>query len=73
MKAGSPTESAVGIEGSQHDGLTTNGVLILNPDEKGSYARSSWREVSICGYIYEVRDGKNRSVVKKVSRFTKLF
>ena len=55
------------IGSPQIDGLTTNGVLILNPDEKGSFARSTWREVSICGHVYTMRDIKNKTVVHRVS------
>ncbi|XP_063727587.1 protein pellino-like isoform X2 [Symsagittifera roscoffensis] len=54
------------MDTSQHDGLTTNGVLILNPDEKGSFKNSVWREVSICGHIYTMRESKNKTVVHKV-------
>ena len=65
-KANNNNSNHSSVESSQHDGLTTNGVLILNPDEKGSFKNSVWREVSICGHIYTMRDGKNKTVVHKV-------
>ena len=34
------------------DGFTTNGVLILKPDDK---CLTNWREVSVSGYIYPLR------------------
>ena len=55
------------------DGLTTNGVLIMHP--KGSFSsnnsylnennekRSTWREVSVCGGIYSIRE--TRSIPQK--------
>ena len=63
------TNTSFSMDTSQHDGLTTNGVLILNPDEKGSFKNSVWREVSICGHIYTMRESKNKTVVHKVSNF----
>ena len=63
------TNTSSSMDTSQHDGLTTNGVLILNPDEKGSFKNSVWREVSICGHIYTMRESKNKTVVHKVSNF----
>ncbi|KAF7256683.1 hypothetical protein EG68_06427 [Paragonimus skrjabini miyazakii] len=50
----------------QMDGLTTNGIMILRADPEryihpscgtdGSVALPQWREVSICGAVYEMRD-----------------
>lgn len=53
------------------DGLTTNGILIMHP--KGSFSSSNsqlvepsqkycvWREVSVCGGIYTIRETRSAS------------
>ncbi|XP_054153668.1 protein pellino-like isoform X2 [Oppia nitens] len=49
------------------DGLTTNGVLIMHPKVKQTNDSSNpqfggiWREVSVCGEIYSVRETRSAS------------
>ncbi|PAV62866.1 hypothetical protein WR25_15929 [Diploscapter pachys] len=48
------------------DGLTTNGVLILHPtrddDEEGIPPMYMWREVSVDGDIYTLREARSSSI-----------
>ncbi|XP_049636122.1 E3 ubiquitin-protein ligase pellino homolog 3 isoform X2 [Suncus etruscus] len=43
------------------DGLTTNGVLVMHP--AGGFAEDSapgvWREISVCGNVYTLRDSRS--------------
>lgn len=43
------------------DGLTTNGVLVMHP--AGGFSEDSapgvWREISVCGNVYELRDSRS--------------
>ncbi|ETE56176.1 hypothetical protein L345_18113, partial [Ophiophagus hannah] len=43
------------------DGLTTNGVLVMHPD--GGFSEDStpgvWREISVCGNVYALRDSRS--------------
>ncbi|XP_034232036.1 protein pellino isoform X3 [Thrips palmi] len=53
-------------EGRDIDGLTTNGILLMHP--QGSFCGGDsepgvWREVSVCGGIYSLRE--SRSAQKK--------
>ncbi|XP_066466431.1 E3 ubiquitin-protein ligase pellino homolog 3 isoform X2 [Tiliqua scincoides] len=43
------------------DGLTTNGVLVMHPN--GGFSEDStpgvWREISVCGNVYALRDSRS--------------
>uniref|UniRef100_A0A8D0GS80 Pellino FHA domain-containing protein n=1 Tax=Sphenodon punctatus TaxID=8508 RepID=A0A8D0GS80_SPHPU len=43
------------------DGLTTNGVLVMHPS--GGFSEDStpgvWREISVCGNVYALRDSRS--------------
>lgn len=43
------------------DGLTTNGVLVMHP--AGGFSEDSapgvWREISVCGNVYTLRDSRS--------------
>lgn len=43
------------------DGLTTNGVLVMHP--KGGFTEESkpgvWREISVCGDVYTLRETRS--------------
>uniref|UniRef100_A0A452H254 Pellino FHA domain-containing protein n=1 Tax=Gopherus agassizii TaxID=38772 RepID=A0A452H254_9SAUR len=43
------------------DGLTTNGVLVMHPT--GGFSEDSapgvWREISVCGNVYALRDSRS--------------
>lgn len=43
------------------DGLTTNGVLVMHP--AGGFSEDSapgvWREISVCGNVYSLRDSRS--------------
>lgn len=44
------------------DGLTTNGILIMHPKDNfcgGSCAAGVWREVSVGGGIYSLRESRS--------------
>ena len=45
------------------DGLTTNGVLLMNPSGGPSCQPTIWREISVCGNVYGLR--KTRSMTEK--------
>ena len=56
------------------DGLTTNGVLLMNPKGGPSCQPTIWREISVCGNVYGLR--KTRSTTergKTVSVFVSFF
>lgn len=43
------------------DGLTTNGVLVMHP--RGGFMEDSrpgvWREISVCGDVYTLRETRS--------------
>lgn len=45
----------------QMDGLTTNGVLVMHP--RGGFTEESkpgvWREISVCGDVYTLRETRS--------------
>ena len=45
------------------DGLTTNGVLLMNPKGGDTCRPTIWREISVCGNVYGLR--KTRSTTEK--------
>lgn len=45
------------------DGLTTNGILLMNPKGGPSCQPTIWREISVCGNVYGLR--KTRSTTEK--------
>lgn len=45
------------------DGLTTNGVLLMNPKGGPSCQPTIWREISVCGNVYGLR--KTRSTTER--------
>ncbi|XP_029191242.1 E3 ubiquitin-protein ligase pellino homolog 2-like [Acropora muricata] len=45
------------------DGLTTNGVLLMNPTGGPSCQPTIWREISVCGKVYGLR--KTRSTTER--------
>lgn len=45
------------------DGLTTNGVLLMNPNGGPSCQPTIWREISVCGKVYGLR--KTRSTTER--------
>ena len=45
------------------DGLTTNGVLLMNPTGGPSCQPTIWREISVCGKVYGLR--KTRSTTDR--------
>ena len=45
------------------DGLTTNGVLLMNPKGGDTCQPTIWREISVCGNVYGLR--KTRSTTDK--------
>ncbi|KAJ7384788.1 E3 ubiquitin-protein ligase pellino 1 [Desmophyllum pertusum] len=50
-------------EENMMDGLTTNGVLLMNPKGGPSCQPIIWREISVCGNVYGLR--KTRSITEK--------
>lgn len=50
------------------DGLTTNGVLVMHP--KGGFTEESkpgvWREISVCGDVYTLRETRSAQIPGKV-------
>lgn len=50
-------------EENMMDGLTTNGVLLMNPSGGPSCQPTIWREISVCGDVYGLR--KTRSMTEK--------
>ena len=45
------------------DGLTTNGILLMNPKGGPSCQPTIWREISVCGNVYGLR--RTRSTTEK--------
>lgn len=47
--------------GGHMDGLTTNGVLVMHP--RGGFTDESqpgvWREISVCGDVYTLRETRS--------------
>lgn len=44
------------------DALTTNGILVLNPNGKfheGNIEPGHWHEVSVCGKLFTLRDTRS--------------
>uniref|UniRef100_A0A8C0IXA4 Pellino E3 ubiquitin protein ligase family member 3 n=1 Tax=Chelonoidis abingdonii TaxID=106734 RepID=A0A8C0IXA4_CHEAB len=54
------------------DGLTTNGVLVMHPT--GGFSEDSapgvWREISVCGNVYALRDSRSAQQRGKLVRET---
>lgn len=50
-------------EDNMMDGLTTNGVLLMNPKGGSSCQPTIWREISVCGNIYGLR--RTRSTTER--------
>lgn len=50
-------------EENMMDGLTTNGVLLMNPKGGPSCQPTIWREISVCGNVYGLR--RTRSTTEK--------
>ena len=50
-------------EENMMDGLTTNGVLLMNPKGGPSCQPTIWREISVCGNVYGLR--KTRSTTER--------
>ncbi|XP_073247580.1 E3 ubiquitin-protein ligase pellino homolog 1-like isoform X1 [Porites lutea] len=50
-------------EENMMDGLTTNGVLLMNPKGGDTCRPTIWREISVCGNVYGLR--KTRSTTEK--------
>lgn len=52
------------------DGLTTNGVLVMHP--KGGFTEESkpgvWREISVCGDVYTLRETRSAQTPGKLVR-----
>lgn len=52
------------------DGLTTNGVLVMHP--AGGFSEDSapgvWREISVCGNVYTLRDSRSAQQRGKLVR-----
>ncbi|GAB1302020.1 E3 ubiquitin-protein ligase pellino homolog 3 [Apodemus speciosus] len=52
------------------DGLTTNGVLVMHP--AGGFSEDSapgvWREISVCGNVYTLRDSRSAQQRGKLQR-----
>lgn len=50
------------------DGLTTNGVLVMHP--KGGFTEESkpgvWREISVCGDVYTLRETRSAQTPGKL-------
>ena len=45
------------------DGLTTNGILLMNPKGGANNQAGIWREISVCGNVFGLR--KTRSAMEK--------
>lgn len=52
------------------DGLTTNGVLVMHP--RGGFTEESrpgvWREISVCGDVYTLRETRSAQTPGKLVR-----
>ncbi|EDO29349.1 predicted protein, partial [Nematostella vectensis] len=46
-------------EDDMMDGLTTNGVLLMNPRGGPNCPPGIWREISVCGHVYGLRDTRS--------------
>lgn len=56
---------------SQMDGLTTNGVLVMRP-QHGFTCESkpgTWREISVCGNVFTLRETRSAQKPGKVVGF----
>lgn len=57
----------------QMDGLTTNGVLVMHP--RGGFTEESkpgvWREISVCGDVYTLRETRSAQTRGKLVSGTK--
>ncbi|KAK3710530.1 hypothetical protein QZH41_009356, partial [Actinostola sp. cb2023] len=54
-------EKAAKWQNDQHvmDGLTTNGVLHMNPKGGSNCPAGIWREISVCGNVYTLRETRS--------------
>lgn len=55
------------------DGLTTNGILLMNPKGGPSCQPTIWREISVCGNVYGLRRTRSTTEKGKTVSFRSLF